>query len=283
VPSSRKSFQFSLRLPIAIATATTALFLFSAPAQAEGDTAPQADQSLFGNQTDVVVGVSAGVNPRYMGASGAHLLVLPTISIQRGVFFADSMRGIGAEYQTASGFYIGQAFNYDPGRTDGNSYLRPGSSRLKGMGDVKGAVTATTTVSQQLLPWLSVNAQAEFGLDGHDRGNQYQIGLESVVASASKDDTLTMDVGAKIGDRQYNQTYFGVTQAQSANSGFQRATPDSGIYAYYLSAAWDHAFDKHWSTQLVLGGSFYTGDAADSPIVQRRFAPLVYSAVNYAF
>jgi outer membrane protein len=264
----------------AVAIAVT--FLFAAPAKADGNT-PQADQSIFGAQTDVILGISAGVSPRYMGASGTHLQVLPTLNIHRGIFFADSMRGIGAEYQSASGFYVGQAFNYDLGRTDNNTYLRPGSNRLRGMGNVKGAITSTTTISQQILPWLSVNAQAEFGLDGHDRGNQYQFGLESAVSSASKIDTLTTDLGAKLGDRQYNQSYFGVTPEQSGNTAFRPYAPDSGIYAYFLTATWDHTFDQHWSSQLVLGGTMYTGKATDSPIVDRKFAPLVYSALNYTF
>ncbi|RXZ38180.1 MipA/OmpV family protein [Oxalobacteraceae bacterium CAVE-383] len=281
--SYRKPFRLSFSAAAATATATAALLACAAPAMADDAAARPADQSMFGTQTDVVVGISAGLSPRYMGASGTRLQVLPTLNIHRGIFFADSIRGIGAEYQSASGFYIGQAFNYDFGRTDSNSYLRPGSNRLRGMGDVKGAVTSATTVAQQLLPWLSVNAMAELGLDGHKRGNQYQFGLESVVASASKQDTLTTDLGAKLGDRQYNQSYFGVTQTQSANSGFGAYAPGSGIYAYFLTAGWDHVFDKHWASQLVLGGTWYTDKAGNSPIVDRRLAPLVYSALNYTF
>jgi outer membrane protein len=276
------AFRKLAHLPSATTIAFSIVYLLAAPAQADSST-PQADQSIFGSQTDVIVGISAGLSPRYMGASGTHLQVLPTLNIHRGIFFADTIRGIGAEYQSPSGFYGGQAFNYDLGRTDSNSYLRPGSDRLRGMGDVKGAITSTTTISQQILPWLSVNAQAELGLDGHDRGNQYQFGLESVVSSASKNDTLTTDLGAKLGDRQYNQTYFGVTSSQSGNTGFRSYTPNSGIYAYFLSATWDHVLDKHWSSQLVLGGSMYTGKATDSPIVDRKFAPVIYSALNYTF
>jgi outer membrane protein len=277
--SSRKFACLSSSAAIAMA----AVFLFAAPARADSATPPAADQSIFGTQTDVVAGISAGLIPRYMGASSMHLQVLPTLSIQRGIFFADVTRGIGAEYQSASGFYIGQAFNYDFGRTDSNSYLRPGSNHLKGMGDVKGTVTSATTISQLILPWLSVNAQAEIGLDGHDRGNQYQIGLESIVSTASKNNTLTTDFGAKLGDSQYNQTYFGVTQTQSNNSGFRSFTPGSGIYAYFLTATWDHVIDKHWATQVVLGGSLYTSNVTDSPIMERKFAPIVYSALNYTF
>ncbi len=101
-------------------------------------------------------------------------MVLPLVVIHRGMFFADTVRGVGAEFQSASGFYIGQAFNYDFGRSDKTSVFRPGSASLRGMGDVQGTVTSTLTAAQRLTPWLSINAQAEFAL-GDERGDQYQF------------------------------------------------------------------------------------------------------------
>lgn len=267
-------------------SAAAAMLACAASAGADGvnnNAAQPAEQSIFGTQTDVTVGLAATLAPRYMGASGTRLQLLPNLNVRRGIFFADTVRGIGAEYQSASGFYVGQAFNYDQGRTDGNSYWRPGSNRLRGMGDVKGAITSGTTIAQQILPWLSVNAMAEFSLDHHRRGNQYQVGLESVTSTASKNDTLTGDLGAKFGDSQYNQSYFGVTPAQSANSGFRAYAPGSGVYAYFVSGTWDHNFDKHWTGQVVLAGTLYTDKATGSPIVERRFTPLLYTALNYTF
>lgn len=204
------------------------------------------------------------------------------INVSRGIFFVDTVRGAGVQYQSASGFYIGEALNYDPGRDNENSLLRPGSDNLQGMGDVKGTITSTLTVSQQIFPWLSINAQAELGLDGHQRGNQYQFGLESIVFHNAKD-SLTLDLDAKMGDAQYNQTYFGVTQAQSTSSGYARYEPGFGIYAYSLTASWNHTLDKHWSTLLVLGGTLYTNKVADSPIVQRKLGIMVLPSVSYAF
>lgn len=79
------------------------------------------------------------------------------------------------------------------------------------MGDVKRAITISTMIAQQILPWLSVNAMAELSLNHHKRCNQYQLGLESVTSTASKNDMLTGDLGAKFGHSQYKQSYFGVT------------------------------------------------------------------------
>jgi len=59
---------------------------------------------LFGEKTEVTVGLGAAYTPRYLGAKQSRAMLVPTLSIYRGIFFADSMRGLGAEYLTQSGF-----------------------------------------------------------------------------------------------------------------------------------------------------------------------------------
>jgi len=262
----------------------TALLPIQAHAQAQTktDSAQQILASLWGTQTDISVGVGAGVDQRYMGGKDFRPVLLPLVSVSRGIFFADSTKGAGVQYLSASGFYIGEAFNYDPGRDNENSALRPGADSLRRMGDVKGTFTSTLTLSRQIVPWLSINAQAELGLDGHERGNQYQFGLESLAFHTAKD-SLTLDLDAKMGDGEYNQTYFGVTRAQSASSGFGRYSPGFGIYAYSLAATWNHTFTKHWTAGVVLAGTFYTSKVSESPLVERRFGITVLPSVSYAF
>ncbi|WP_236693350.1 MipA/OmpV family protein [Robbsia andropogonis] len=237
---------------------------------------------LWGDHADVNVGLGLGLDQRYMGARDYRPMIVPMFSVTRGVFLADAVKGVGVQYQSSGGFYVGDTFNYDPGRDDRNDWLRPGGDNLRNMGSVKGTVTNTVTVAQQIVPWLSVNAQAEFGLDGHRRGNQYQLGLESVAYKQGVD-TLTLDLNAKIGDSQYNQTYFGVTNAQQNASGYHAYHPGFGIYAYALTATWDRKFDKHWAGELIVSGSYYPSKAAASPIVQRRFGLTILPSVSYAF
>jgi outer membrane protein len=236
---------------------------------------------IWGMQTDVSMGAGAGVDQRYMGGRDFRPLLLPVFDISRGIFFLDSMRGAGVQYLSPSGFYAAEALNYDLGRADSDSLSRPGSDHLRGMGNVPGTLTDVITLSQQVAWWLSLNAQAEFGL-AHERGNQYQLGMESVPVHTPTD-SLTLDLDLKIGTKQYNRTYFGVTHAQSASSGFTPYAPGSGIYGYSLSATWNHNFDKHWSTQLVLSATRYTHDAADSPVVQQSSGITVFPSFIYRF
>lgn len=272
-------------------TLAAALLLHAPLAQAQSDNQPSAaldaststdDGGVFGDKTDVTIGMGAGLDQRYMGGRDFRPLLVPMFNVSRGIFFVDGVRGAGIQYQSKSGFYIGDAFNYDQGRDNRNDWLRPGSNYLKNMGSVKGTFTNTLTLSQQVVSWLSVNGQAEIGLDGHQRGNQYQLGLESVPWQR-KSDSLTLDFDVKIGDAQYNQTYFGVSSSQSRSSGFAKYSPGFGIYAYSLSATWDHHFDKHWTGEVILSGNLYPGKVADSDVVQQKYGLTVLPSLSYAF
>ena len=95
------------------------------------------------------VGMSAGLAPRYLGSGDYHATISPEFSFTDGTFFADSERGLGAQYQNDAGFTASAALNYDPGRTEKNSIYRPGSKELKGMGRVMVARLPTSASARK--------------------------------------------------------------------------------------------------------------------------------------
>lgn len=241
-----------------------------------------ADQSIFGDKTTFTLGLGAAVLPRYIGSDKYRSQVLPVISIQRGIFFADTTHGLGLQFQTASGFSASAALNYDFGRKDKDSDSLPGSTDLKGMGTVGGATVADLNIAQQILPWLSVNAEAELRVAGERRGNRYRTGVEGI-AYHSDSDSVTLDLNAHSGDSRYNQTYFGVTELQSQLSGFSSFKADSGIYAYSAALNWQHTFDPHWSTLASLGVTHYTDQTRGSPLVKADAEGAGVFALYYTF
>ncbi|RMV09317.1 MULTISPECIES: MipA/OmpV family protein [Pseudomonas syringae group] len=246
----------------------------------EGDSA--GSQSILGDKFNVNLGLGMAVLPRYMGADEYRSQVLPMLTVQRGIFFADTTRGLGVQFQSASGFGASAALNYDFGRTEKNSGNRPGSNELRGMGTVEGATVGDFMVSQQLAPWLSASAEAELRVAGEKRGNRYRLGFEGI-AYHSQTDTVTLDIDAHAGDSRYNQTYFGVSPMQSQRSGFSRFTADSGIYAYSAALAWQHTFDAHWSSVASVGVTHYTDQTRGSPLVETDAEGSGLIALNYAF
>jgi outer membrane protein len=246
------------------------------------DQQPATDQSLWGDKTSVNLGLGVGVVPRYMGADKYRSQILPLLSVQRGIFFVDSTRGLGLQFQSSSGFSASAALNYDFGRSEKNSSGRPGSHDLAGMGTVGGATVGDFIIGQQLLPWLSVSGEAELRVAGEKRGNRYRLGVEGI-AYHSDSDAVTLDLDAHAGDARYNGTYFGVSPLQSQRTGFSRFTADSGIYAYSAALNWQHTFDPHWSTLASLGVTHYTDQTRGSPLVKTDAEATALIALNYGF
>lgn len=244
--------------------------------------AQAADASPSADKTTATLGLGMGITPRYMGSDRYRAFVLPMFSIQRGVLFADTTRGVGLQFQSDSGFGASAAINYDLGRKEKDSTTRPGGHELDGMGDIKGATVADFTLSQQLFDWLSVSGEAELRMAGEHRGNRYRLGLEGILFH-SDSDTLALDIDAHAGDSRYNQTFFGVTQAQSQRSLYGRYSADAGIYAYSTALNWQHTLDAHWSTLASLTLTHYTDKSCNSPLVMRENAGLGMFAINYTF
>ncbi|XAH22780.1 MipA/OmpV family protein [Xylophilus sp. GW821-FHT01B05] len=278
---ANKPLQRRLRAFI-VPTAVGCALLTAVQAQAQESTKAESP-SVFGDQTSVTLGLGVRAGPRYMGSKDSVAMPVPVVSISRGIFFADSMRGLGAEYSSDSGLYVSTALNYDFGRAEKDSDWRPGSDKLRGMGAVKGAATANLLVAQQIVPWLSVNAEAVIRLaDAQERGNRYRLGLTGTVLQ-NQSDVVTLGANVHAGDRRYNQTYFGVTQAQSARTAFSPFQADAGVYGYSLTADWKHDFDKHWSMYMAVSVMELGEKAKNSPLVSEKTGVTALAAVGYKF
>ncbi|EMV8752075.1 MipA/OmpV family protein [Escherichia coli] len=275
--------------PRKLHTASSALSLLAGslcllmPLQSQAQQhATETPTSIFGDKTEITVGLGAAVTPRYLGAKDSRAMPLPTLSIYRGIFFADSIRGLGMEYLTQSGLYASVAIGYDFGRTEKDSDWRPGSKRLQGMGEVKGATTANFLLAQELTSWLSVNGEAEVRIAGHERGNRYRLGLESTILNAV-DDVVTLGVNVHAGDGRYNRTYFGVSAEQAQASRFSRFNAESGVYAYSLSADWHHDFSKRWTMSVGVNVMEFSDKARKSPVVEEKTGVTGFATLHYAF
>ncbi|QXH58635.1 MipA/OmpV family protein [Pseudomonas maumuensis] len=238
--------------------------------------------TLWGDETQVSAGFALHTAPRYMGAKGRQGHLLPSVSIQRGIFFADSLGGVGVQHQFDNGFSASLALGYDFGRADGDSKYRNGGDQLKGMGEVGGATVVDINLAQQVLPWLALTAEAELRTGGYKRGNRYQFGLLSTLHHSNAD-TVTLGFNAHAGQAKYNQTYFGVTGQQSDNTAFDPYKADKGIYAYSSELSWMHRFDPHWSTIASVNVMHYTDQVRESPIVRQDTPVTSTVGVQYSF
>jgi len=249
-----------------------------------GAAAAHAEESAANGNT-LRFGVGAGFGPRYSGSdqnTGSAALMFD-YQMQNG-FFASSMRGLG--YGSSSGaFSYSAALAYRSGRSEsdkGRFNGSGGSNYLRGMGDIKGSATALLSVGYAPIKWISLNAVAELPLSQRENGKAYHFGVTGILYDADRD-KLSLSTVASVGDRKYSQTYYGVSDEQAGRSGFAAYRPKAGLYAVNAELTWEHKFDPTWSLVTMVGAGSLTGDAAKSPIVKRKTAPVGGIYLSYTY
>lgn len=88
-----------------------------------------------------------------------------------------------------------------------------------------------------------------------------------------------------LADADYLQTYFGVTNAQSATSGLRTFNPKAGLYSAGIGASVKYQWAQSWATLGYAQFDCLVGDAADSPITGRGSPDqvTVNVSVSYSF
>ena len=267
-----------LRLPLRLAPRLTVLSLTLLSALWWSPSAVYAEEASY------TVSLNVGTRPRYAGSSQSTLIGGPGVRADFGNgWFIDPLQG-GAGYaiRFLNGMFASGALSYDPGRTDHNTFGRPGSDHLKGMGNVKGSLLGVFTVGSKIVGEATASATLEVPLTHRERGWSGHLDLNTPVVSWGTD-KITVNPSLHFGSRKYMQTYFGVTAEQSANSGFAEYSTNGGLQAASVTVAWTHVFSSHWALRTAVGTSRLLGNAAKSPIVQNKQGYFVGTGIAYTF
>lgn len=220
------------------------------------------------HKSEVTVGIGAQYAPQYMGADKFDSTVAPYFEWTDGTLFLNSEKGAGLTYSFDNGFYLGQALGYTWGRRDDDgSWLQDGSRHLKGMGKIKTALNSTTTLGWWMVSWIGFEGNIIAPLT-ESQGVLYNIGL-NVVLFNNDSDTLTVSTIRNYGDARYNNTWFGVSEKQSTNTGFRQFNSDSGLTSVDYGINWQHTFDDNWSGYADLRYTTLANRVSHSPIVEK--------------
>lgn len=237
-----------------------------ASAQAATD-APVPDRWGF----EVVAG--AGVAPRYSGSeeyTGVPLLGFE-LSAPGGWFLGSSGLGWGTalgERGTLRAYLGGSDSRRD------KDALLGGSGHLRGMGEIHTRLLVGVGGSVQLGPTV-LSAVAQYTPKDKDRGDtglatkQVLLSLEMPLVDVAGG-SLSASISTEYGDAGYVQTWYGVSAAQSARSGFARHSGSAGLTSAGLGLKWVRPINASSSWFVSVEGSRLLGDAADSPIVQKQ-------------
>lgn len=165
---------------------------------------------------------------------------------------------------SSDGLRVVPTFNWRGGRDPGDS------EALTGLDDIDRTIEAGVRFRYTRGP-ASGYLVVRKGFGGHD-GLVGAVGAKYRIAPNERL-TLWPGIEGKFGNDHFTRTFFGVTEGESARSGYEAYSPDGGFYAVGASLEARYALTP---TLAVVGEAEYsrlTGDAADAPFVEEKDQP----------
>lgn len=276
---------FGIRVPALVALAP--LVLAVAPALAQAGTgpstaAPEPDPAV-GRDTppparrnvEGAVGLILAYRPAFSGSSDRK--VKPELAgfVRWGRYTLsgaggfttrtqdDVERGLDALLIKREHLRVNLALRFDAGRRESES------DQLQGLGDIPATVRARLNLRWEPAPYWAVNLGSSF--DALNRVGGYVVtgNLSRTVLLGGQQRLI---LGASVtgaGDR-YMQTWYGVTPAQAAASGYRAYAAGEGLRDVSASVTWRDDITPQWAGFASANVSRLLGPAADSPLARDR-------------
>lgn len=234
------------------------------------------------DETAYNIGGGLSYAPRYAGSKDDRVApqLVGSAHFNNGIF-VDLAQGVGYEAPLGQHWVVTTSVGFDPGRQDKDDAIRPGSDFLKGMGDIHQAALGNLGVTYRFGDAGDISVIASKAL-GHSYGAT--VHLQGRWVGWQRDhDSIEVAGSLDYGNRDYTQTYFGVTAKQAVRSRFTPFEGRAGLYAEQASVAWTHAWGPHLSSRLSVGATHYASTATNSPLVQKTNALGGAYAMVYRF
>lgn len=265
---------FSVAVGGVLALAATTQVGFAA----SSSTAPGSASSSSARGTNVtgVIGAGLVVGPLWRGGGKFGLAPVPVIHLKWGErVFLNGARGFGVNVYASPELRAGAAVNYRGGRDELDG------ARLRGMGTI--ASTARFAGFVDYLPMPELTASLDLTRDVDDAGGMRMVGGLGYRKPIGERTTIRFGAQATFADGDAQRQFYGVTAAQSARSGNARYKPTGGAQSLDFSAGGDYAVTENWVAVGTLGVTALMGDAADSPLVERKTALTGMFGAAYKF
>ena len=235
------------------------------------DNAPAASKQ---NKFEGAIGLILSYEPEFSGGSKSKIKPNLAGFIRYGRFTVtgaggfttkrqdDVERGLDAELVRRGQLRMNLSLRYDPGRKES------ASDDLAGMGDIKATVRARLGVRWEPVPNWQLSASMSSDILGRNGGYTTSFGVARTFPLTSTQRLILATGLTAAGDR-YLQTWYGVTAAQSATSGYPVYTPRSGLRDVGVGLTWREEINSDWAAFVGTSASRLLGPAADSPLVKR--------------
>ena len=223
------------------------------------------------------VGLGARVGPSHPGSPKTTTTPLPLVEARSpdGRWFVSTRSGVGVNVLNAQTTKAGVAVTYVPGRDSEDDV------RLGGIKDIDPAAGVRLFASHAITEAVTVRGDLTKDLGGGD-GMRATVGIDRRFEVTP---ALRIIAGADTtwDDENDQETWFGVTPAQSAASSLPRFQAGAGIRDIRASLGGTYALTPKIGLSLVGSVSRLLGDAADSPVSADDTGPALMGGISYRF
>lgn len=252
------------------------LVLAAAPLVAHAQEAPS-DEWKF------TVGLGAASIPKYPGSAEHKVRAFPVISANYGRYFIGGVPGAGVP--AGIGAFIVTDPHWKLGLGLGGNLEKPrkesDSDRLRGLGDIDGTVLGAVFGSYTDR-WFVARANVIGDIGGKQQGGRFSLDVEGRY-SPGGGVLLSAGPGLTWASHAAMQTYFGIDADQAARSGRAVYTPKSGIESIGFTVGADWQVSAQWGIGTRIGAKQLQGDAAASPITEKKIQTTSAVFVAYRF
>jgi MipA family protein len=214
---------------------------------------------------------------RYQGSDEQKISVVPGIFLQASNgLFADPFNGVGYVFEPAGNLIYGIRANIETGRSVEKAL--PGFDKIKTR--LNPGVFANYTVNEQ----LTLKSALRMGLGDAGDGGLLNLGATYKIYNANFVN-VALNASVKYANSSYMQSYFGVSQSQSAASGMAAYQPAAGFAAAQAGLGLTVGFPISREIYVFSSASVQRvmGDAANSPIVKKKTQPAAFVGAVYSF
>lgn len=221
--------------------------------------------------TDINLGIAALIAPSYEGSDKQKFYLLPFASVvwSNGVFLAPGE--IGLRLPSPQHLQYGPLLSYElqPNSTDRNA-----SSSL--------VLTPGAYFNYRLDHRLGFRSRLDYGA-----GTQHQ-GIRLNLASwfsmpLAPHQNLSAEVGLTLANKNYMQSYFGISPEQTLNSGLPTYAATAGIKNTYLQVGWNMELSPKYDFSTRLSINRLWGSAASSPLTTKTNTVSLISSMTYHY
>jgi outer membrane scaffolding protein for murein synthesis (MipA/OmpV family) len=255
---------------------------------------------------DMYAGLGVQSAPRWDGTGSRKVSALPVLQVQwsNGLFISGMSAGMHLSDDPT--FEYGPLLAVQPGRdrtgtgqaldgvgSVGTTLIGPvpdpiekhalRGTDLDGMDKIGARLQGGVFANYYVTPQWRLTSSLLYGAGNDHDGARLDLGVQRLAVELGARHHVSLSAGATVVNRNYNQTYFGVTLAEVSRSRFSYYEAGGGLQDAHVGVRWNWAWSPSWMLTTNLQARRLLGSAARSPLVERSTNLTVSTAIAYRF